>query len=338
MEYAYQLNLKSEEHDCGNRGISVGINRVSDSSTSSSDQYRILSFSLESSGSDLSQMSLVSPSSIRSVSSFQEGDVTSATSSPPPVLGQTISRRTRKKSPTAMLKLKRHRRQKANDRERHRMHMLNDALERLRLVLPSMPQDQRLTKIETLRFAHNYIWALSQAVGFIKSLGDADPMTREIQQPGTRIKLADNHCFSGEDCVIELVENTYVVTVGNVRILLNRNGEFVETLATRPATPTPPETLEGIEIPRMMGLMDFGEDPNAISHHCNFGPISTNNNNINTKGRCGRSVATEGAHVYGGDQLHGNGIIPPPANDGADVSNYGFTNGPYEDNECNYYY
>ncbi|XP_015514636.1 neurogenin-1 [Neodiprion pinetum] len=75
------------------------------------------------------------------------------------------SRGTRCKSPTQVLRLKRNRRIKANDRERHRMHTLNDALERLRLALPTFPEDTKLTKIETLRFAHNYIWALSQTLG-----------------------------------------------------------------------------------------------------------------------------------------------------------------------------
>ncbi|XP_063218719.1 neurogenin-2-like [Bacillus rossius redtenbacheri] len=61
--------------------------------------------------------------------------------------------------------MKRHRRMKANDRERQRMHLLNDALDRLRRVLPTFPEDTKLTKIETLRFAHNYIFALIQTVG-----------------------------------------------------------------------------------------------------------------------------------------------------------------------------
>lgn len=58
---------------------------------------------------------------------------------------------------------------KANDRERNRMHMLNEALDRLRCVLPTYPDDAKLTKIETLRFAHNYIWALSHTVQVIES-------------------------------------------------------------------------------------------------------------------------------------------------------------------------
>ena len=63
------------------------------------------------------------------------------------------------------MRIKRNRRIKANDRERHRMHTLNDALERLRMALPTFPEDTKLTKIETLRFAHKYIWALQQTLG-----------------------------------------------------------------------------------------------------------------------------------------------------------------------------
>ncbi|XP_023241815.1 neurogenin-1-like [Centruroides vittatus] len=72
--------------------------------------------------------------------------------------------RTRSRSPSGIIKIKKNRRLKANDRERNRMHMLNDALDRLRTVLPTFPDDTKLTKIETLRFAHNYIWALSETL------------------------------------------------------------------------------------------------------------------------------------------------------------------------------
>uniref|UniRef100_A0A8B9WFR3 BHLH domain-containing protein n=1 Tax=Bos mutus grunniens TaxID=30521 RepID=A0A8B9WFR3_BOSMU len=56
------------------------------------------------------------------------------------------------------------RRLKANNRERNRMHNLNAALDALREVLPTFPEDAKLTKIETLRFAHNYIWALTETL------------------------------------------------------------------------------------------------------------------------------------------------------------------------------
>ncbi|KFO36949.1 neurogenin-3 [Fukomys damarensis] len=72
--------------------------------------------------------------------------------------------RSRPKSELALSKQRRSRRKKANDRERNRMHNLNSALDSLRGVLPTFPDDAKLTKIETLRFAHNYIWALTQTL------------------------------------------------------------------------------------------------------------------------------------------------------------------------------
>lgn len=63
------------------------------------------------------------------------------------------------------------RRAKANDRERHRMHNLNSALDALRRVLPTFPDDAKLTKIETLRFAHNYIWALTETLRIPEHVG-----------------------------------------------------------------------------------------------------------------------------------------------------------------------
>ncbi|TGZ65319.1 hypothetical protein CRM22_005936 [Opisthorchis felineus] len=54
------------------------------------------------------------------------------------------------------------RRVRANARERSRMHGLNHALELLRRHVPTFSATQRLSKIETLRLAKNYIRALSE--------------------------------------------------------------------------------------------------------------------------------------------------------------------------------
>ncbi|XP_060684208.1 neurogenin-1-like [Hemiscyllium ocellatum] len=81
------------------------------------------------------------------------------------------------RSPKVVQKIKKSRRIKANNRERNRMHNLNGALDALREVLPAFPEDAKLTKIETLRFAHNYIWALTEA-----------------------LRLADPLCGPGESC------------------------------------------------------------------------------------------------------------------------------------------
>ncbi|XP_051505888.1 neurogenin-1-like [Myxocyprinus asiaticus] len=87
--------------------------------------------------------------------SLQEGTVE---------LQQKKRRRGRGRNEGTVHVVKKNRRLKANDRERNRMHNLNDALDALRSVLPAFPDDTKLTKIETLRFAHNYIWALSETV------------------------------------------------------------------------------------------------------------------------------------------------------------------------------
>ncbi|XP_028316212.1 neurogenin-1 [Gouania willdenowi] len=81
-----------------------------------------------------------------------------------PVPEQKKRRRGRARSEATVHVVKKTRRLKANDRERNRMHNLNDALDELRGVLPAFPDETKLTKIETLRFAHNYIWALSETI------------------------------------------------------------------------------------------------------------------------------------------------------------------------------
>merc|ERR1712242_621774 len=89
-------------------------------------------------------------------------------------------RRRRDHSPSQPV-VKQVRRVKANDRERNRMHGLNDALDELRTVLPTYPDESRLTKIETLRFAYSYIWALTQMLE--KEKADAAIASGQIPAP-----------------------------------------------------------------------------------------------------------------------------------------------------------
>ena len=56
------------------------------------------------------------------------------------------------------------RRVKANARERNRMHGLNSALDELRKHVPCHSKTQKLSKIETLRLARNYIHALASVL------------------------------------------------------------------------------------------------------------------------------------------------------------------------------
>lgn len=76
----------------------------------------------------------------------------------------TYKRKRRVRSPETERSIRKERRGKANDRERVRMHGLNDALEVLRTTLPGAPDDGKLTKIETLRFAVDYMHSLKGLV------------------------------------------------------------------------------------------------------------------------------------------------------------------------------
>lgn len=69
------------------------------------------------------------------------------------------SRRTSRRSGGAKTGLRRH---KANARERQRMHGLNDTLDNLRRRIPIISDSQKLSKIETLRLARNYIQLLDR--------------------------------------------------------------------------------------------------------------------------------------------------------------------------------
>ncbi|XP_053172235.1 neurogenic differentiation factor 4-like [Scomber japonicus] len=82
------------------------------------------------------------------------------------------------------------RRVKANARERSRMHGLNDALENLRTIMPCHSKTQKLSKIETLRLARNYICALSEALeGGLSTESRAfmETMCKGLSQPTTNL-------------------------------------------------------------------------------------------------------------------------------------------------------
>lgn len=78
------------------------------------------------------------------------------------------------------------RRNKANARERNRMHGLNAALDKLRKVIPIHSKCQKLSKIETLRLARNYIHVLGAMVD------DSDSVDKDEVQEGTNQKDNSN--------------------------------------------------------------------------------------------------------------------------------------------------
>ncbi|GBP46884.1 Basic helix-loop-helix neural transcription factor TAP [Eumeta japonica] len=118
------------------------------------------------------------------------------------------NRVTRCKSPTQILRIKRNRRMKANDRERNRMHMLNEALDRLRCVLPTFPEDTKLTKIETLRFAHNYIFALSQTLESLDNIDSDDIPTEGFTLNYEKLQ---NYSIAGEKITKDAFREIFLV-------------------------------------------------------------------------------------------------------------------------------
>ncbi|XP_050052832.1 uncharacterized protein [Dermacentor andersoni] len=75
--------------------------------------------------------------------------------------GSSSKRKPSDKAPPPPVVLKK-RRLAANARERRRMHSLNVAFDRLREVVPSLGNDRKLSKFETLQMAQSYINALSE--------------------------------------------------------------------------------------------------------------------------------------------------------------------------------
>uniref|UniRef100_A0A8C5QF08 Neurogenin 1 n=1 Tax=Leptobrachium leishanense TaxID=445787 RepID=A0A8C5QF08_9ANUR len=125
-------------------------------------------------------------------SSYTSGHLTSPTQTPEKCKEKEDRKkkrgRGRVKNEGVLHGVKKTRRVKANDRERNRMHNLNSALDELRSILPSFPDDTKLTKIETLRFAHNYIWALSETLRLAdqcKEKPHSEPVHPGYMSPGS---------------------------------------------------------------------------------------------------------------------------------------------------------
>lgn len=75
----------------------------------------------------------------------------------------------------------RHRRVAANARERRRMHGLNKAFDELRSVIPSLENEKKLSKYDTLQMAQIYITELSELLaGVVQSecMGPVDKTPR----------------------------------------------------------------------------------------------------------------------------------------------------------------
>lgn len=103
---------------------------------------------------------------------------------------KTPKRKLNAKSNSTKVKIRRH---KANARERNRMHNLNSALDTLREYIPIKNKSQKLSKIETLRLARNYIVALMETLQSeeMNDLKFAKILSRQMSQP-TMNMIASN--------------------------------------------------------------------------------------------------------------------------------------------------
>ena len=88
------------------------------------------------------------------------------------------------------------RRLESNERERMRMHSLNDAFQELREVIPHVKMGRKLSKIETLSLAKNYIKALTNVICEMKS--EAIPF--DLQEKKEGVEQADNNNALLEQC------------------------------------------------------------------------------------------------------------------------------------------
>lgn len=90
------------------------------------------------------------------------------------------------------------RRLESNERERMRMHSLNDAFEQLREVIPHVKMERKLSKIETLTLAKNYIMALTNVICEMR--GEEQPYTFVDGECGSNSgdSTGQNEMSSGE--------------------------------------------------------------------------------------------------------------------------------------------
>lgn len=85
----------------------------------------------------------------------------------------------RRRKPVLNARERNLRRLESNERERMRMHSLNDAFQELREVIPHVKKERRLSKIETLTLAKNYVMALTNVICDMR--GEASPYAAKLQ-------------------------------------------------------------------------------------------------------------------------------------------------------------
>uniref|UniRef100_A0A8C6NI08 BHLH domain-containing protein n=1 Tax=Nothobranchius furzeri TaxID=105023 RepID=A0A8C6NI08_NOTFU len=101
---------------------------------------------------------------------------------------------------TGALGPQRHRRVAANARERRRMHGLNKAFDELRSVIPSLENEKKLSKYDTLQMAQIYITELSDLLAGVvhkecRSPADKTPRRSLIHSIRPPASSEENFCL-----------------------------------------------------------------------------------------------------------------------------------------------
>ncbi|XP_029911064.1 neurogenic differentiation factor 4 [Myripristis murdjan] len=161
------------------------------------------------------------------------------------------------------------RRVKANARERSRMHGLNDALDNLRRVMPCYSKTQKLSKIETLRLARNYIWALSEVLETGQSPeghGFVEMLCKGLSQPTSNLVAGCLQLGPAPMLLSKLEDKCGGPGVGGV------GGQAGHPLSyPSPGLPSPPYgSLEASHLLHMKGYKGPAYD-NPSSNECSSG-------------------------------------------------------------------
>ncbi|XP_056129456.1 neurogenic differentiation factor 4-like [Lampris incognitus] len=165
------------------------------------------------------------------------------------------------------------RRVKANARERSRMHGLNDALENLRGIMPCHSKTQKLSKIETLRLARNYICALSEALEggqSTESRAFMETLCKGLSQPTSNL-VAGCLQFGQAPAVGEGPEDRHGAR-GGIPTALGGVGTAVCPLGySSPGLPSPPYgTLDTAHLVHLRA-MKAGVYDNHSPNDCSMG-------------------------------------------------------------------
>ncbi|XP_019751137.1 neurogenic differentiation factor 4 [Hippocampus comes] len=162
------------------------------------------------------------------------------------------------------------RRMKANARERSRMHGLNDALDNLRRVMPCYSKTQKLSKIETLRLARNYIWALSEVLEngqSPESHGFMEMLCKGLSQPTSNLVAGCLQLGPAPLLINKLEDKCGGPGLGGV------GGQVGHALSyPSPGLPSPPYgSLEASHLLHMKGFKAGQAFDNSSPNECNSG-------------------------------------------------------------------